>query len=109
MPSEVLAELGVGATVLIHEATHADDLSAQSNEKNHSSVSQALKIGAQMNAWRVILTHFSQRYTIFPNIKGFENAIVAFDHIRIKFSECDDICSIMPYVENIFGLYYADS
>jgi hypothetical protein len=43
---------------------------------------------------------------MFPNIKGFENAIVAFDHMKVKFSECDEICEIMPNLEDIFQQYY---
>jgi ribonuclease Z len=39
LPYEPLAELGIGATILIHEATLSDELSADANEKNHSSVS----------------------------------------------------------------------
>ncbi len=44
---------------------------------------------------------------MFPNIAGFDHAIVAFDHMKVKFSECDDICAMMPYLEDVFNKYYA--
>lgn len=65
-PCDRLIALGKNATILIHEATFEDCLHAEALTKRHSTVSEALKVAHQMNAYRVILTHFSQRYPGIP-------------------------------------------
>ena len=62
-PCEHLIAAGKDATVLIHEATFEDGMEKEAKKKRHSTVSQALEVGRKMNAHRVILTHFSARYS----------------------------------------------
>ena len=62
-PCDALVKAGQNATVLIHEATFADEMAADAQAKRHSTISGALQAAAQMRAWRVVLTHFSQRYS----------------------------------------------
>jgi ribonuclease BN (tRNA processing enzyme) len=45
LPTEVLAEVGKGAKLLIHEATMADDQAEMAEMKAHSTVGQAIEIG----------------------------------------------------------------
>ncbi|KAL6703971.1 hypothetical protein ACN47E_008909 [Coniothyrium glycines] len=65
-PSGHFARIGADSTVLIHEATFDDELQGDARAKKHSTTSEALGIGAQMNAKAVVLTHFSQRYQKIP-------------------------------------------
>jgi ribonuclease Z len=65
-PSTNFARMGQDTTVLIHEATFDDELKGDAVAKKHSTTSEALDIGAQMDAKAVILTHFSQRYQKIP-------------------------------------------
>ena len=51
---------------LIHEATFEDTDVEMSIQKKHSTVSEALGIASQINANKVLLTHFSQRYSKVP-------------------------------------------
>ena len=44
-PTEVLAEVGMNAKLLIHEATMADDQVEMARLKAHSTVGQAIGIG----------------------------------------------------------------
>ena len=44
-PTEVLAEVGKDANLLIHEATMADDQAELARIKAHSTVGQAIDIG----------------------------------------------------------------
>lgn len=44
-PTEALAEVGMGANLLIHEATMADDQAEMAKIKAHSTVGQAIDIG----------------------------------------------------------------
>ncbi len=65
--------------------------------KKHSTIGEALDAGRQMDAWSVVLTHFSQRY---PKIsltsllspeeeewKGRKRVIMASDCMRFKVGE----------------------
>ena len=65
-PSYHFSKIGTDTTVLIHEATFDDELQGDAKAKKHSTTSEALGIGAQMNAKAVVLTHFSQRYQKIP-------------------------------------------
>jgi ribonuclease Z len=65
-PSYHFSKIGSDTTVLIHEATFDDELQGDAKAKKHSTTSEALGIGAQMNAKAVVLTHFSQRYQKIP-------------------------------------------
>ncbi|CAG9327188.1 unnamed protein product [Blepharisma stoltei] len=85
-PSENLATAGNGATLLIHEATFEDELQTDAVEKMHSTLSEALNIAQSMNAWKVVLTHFSQRYSKIPKTTQVD-AILGLDLMKFKLSD----------------------
>ncbi|KZT10496.1 uncharacterized protein LAESUDRAFT_810112 [Laetiporus sulphureus 93-53] len=88
-PDAVLAAAGENCKLLIHEATLADGQEDLALAKKHSTFSQARKIGEQMKAENLLLTHFSAR---FPKIMlGDDGKIdelphptlaLAVDHVR---------------------------
>eukprot|EP01034_Spumella_vulgaris_P021677 gene21677-27718_t len=109
-PCELLIKHGFDATILIHEATFEDDKLHEAVAKRHSTLGEALDVGADMRAHRVILTHFSQRYPSMPQIStvcavtaaadlpysrrvpltGRSNScnfIVAFDFMHVSFRD----------------------
>lgn len=93
-PVNFFARLGLGSDLLIHEATHEDDLAKEAKAKRHSTVSEALKIGRAMEAKKIILTHFSQRYPKFPEVGGLSDdslkgVVLAFDGMHVKLSQFD--------------------
>jgi ribonuclease Z len=47
-PTEVLAEVGKDAKLLIHEATMADDQAEIARKKAHSTIGQAIEIGRML-------------------------------------------------------------
>jgi ribonuclease Z len=61
-PSEEIRKLAHRATVLIHEATTAQDLEEQANSWGHSSARQAAQLAREAEASSLFLTHFSARY-----------------------------------------------
>jgi len=69
-PSQVLASIGKGATLLIHEATFDAPFQAKALADRHSTVEEAIAVGTWMEAEFVVLTHFSNRFESgkFPNI-----------------------------------------
>lgn len=73
-PSPRFAHYARGAHLLIHECTFEDELSGDALAKKHSTLSEALDIGRQMGARRILLTHFSQRY---PKLPTFDKAALS--------------------------------
>ncbi|KAH6644792.1 hypothetical protein C7974DRAFT_468339 [Boeremia exigua] len=72
-PSRPFSTIGKDTTVLIHEATFDDELSGDARAKKHSTTSEALGVGARMDAKAVVLTHFSQRYQKIPVLQTVQD------------------------------------
>lgn len=64
-----------------------DDLAKEAVIKMHSTTSQAIKVGNDMGAKYIILTHFSQRYAKLPrfNENFAENVGIAFDNMLVRY------------------------
>lgn len=88
-PSLDLIHIGKDASILIHEATFDDLMSEEAKIKRHSTISEAIQVGQAMNAFRIILTHFSQRYPHIPPILAQDtmNVLYAFDFMTLTFSD----------------------
>ena len=69
-PSKRFTIIGRDSTVLIHEATFDDILAGDAEAKRHSTTREAIAVGLEMRAKRIILTHFSQRYSKIPTLKN---------------------------------------
>ena len=78
-PSEVFSKMGKGSNLLIHEATFDDEMKAEARKKNHSTISEAIEVGAAMDARHVLLTHFSQRYARIPTFSNLDKRSVRFE------------------------------
>ena len=76
-PSRAFARIGKDSTVLVHEATFADDMLDDAKAKKHSTMGEAIGVGRMMDARRVLLTHFSQRYQNYPERSSAEADEVA--------------------------------
>ena len=88
------------ATLLIHEATFDDSMIDDAKKKRHSTVSEALKVASDMQAYVVVLTHFSQRYPQIINGSTVDekssqaeqkpwNQFLAFDMMNILINDHD--------------------
>ncbi|KAH8815748.1 tRNA processing endoribonuclease-like protein Trz1 [Xylogone sp. PMI_703] len=105
-PSKTFARMGLGATLMIHEATFDDELSGDAIAKKHSTTSEALDVGKQMEARRILLTHFSQRYQKIPVMEKDgdkdQAAIVAFDYMRVKVKDMAKLESFRPALLKLY-------
>jgi len=84
-PSENVVDLAKNADLLIHEATMEEDIV----KRMHTSPRQAGQVAKKANAKRLLLTHFSRRYSdVAPLVdeakKEFPEAIAAEDFMHIK-------------------------
>jgi ribonuclease Z len=97
---------GMPTTVLVHEATFADDMDTEAAEKKHSTISQAMDVARLMGVKNLVLTHFSQRYPKLPTSSssrhnkhqgGGELCVAyAFDLMEVGFSR-------LPHAEMLAG------
>ena len=105
-PSRDFVRIGQGSTLLIHEATFDDELIGDAMAKKHCTTSEALDIGRQMGARRILLTHFSQRYQKIPIMKNRDGldqvAIVAFDYMRVKLEDFAKVEAFKPALMKLY-------
>lgn len=104
-PCRHFAVIGKDTTVLIHEATFDDELLGDAKAKKHSTTSEALGIGAQMDAKATVLTHFSQRYQKIPVLQPVaddepEDPLVDVKNTAEEADEEEDSMDVDPTVEN---------
>ncbi|KAK0501702.1 hypothetical protein EDD18DRAFT_1431713 [Armillaria luteobubalina] len=100
-PADALVYAGQGATLLIHEATMADDQEELASAKAHSTHSQAVGIGKRMRAENILLTHFSARYPKLPSsgARQQEGVVVhAFDHASLTIGNMWKLKHYLPAV-----------
>ncbi|XP_065549663.1 zinc phosphodiesterase ELAC protein 2 [Lathamus discolor] len=105
MPCMALVQMGKNATLLIHEATLEDGMEKEAIEKTHSTTSQAIQTGMKMGAEFIMLNHFSQRYAKIPLFsEDFSEKVgIAFDHMRIRFSDFQTIPKLVPPLKALFA------
>jgi len=128
MPSDTLAQVGAGATLLIHEATMGDDQEEMARAKAHSTISQAIDVAkrqacchsdnalltncCRMRAQNVLLTHFSSRYPTMPRYfasspkdDGTDHQptiALAMDHACIRVGDLWKMAVYFPAIQQSF-------
>lgn len=116
-PSAAFAHIGKGSHLLIHECTFDDELIGEAKAKKHSTASEALDVGRQMGARRVLLTHFSQRYPkmqapVLDELEGTEQkkgakdrtvVLYAFDYMKIKLGEFKMAERFLPALRELYS------
>lgn len=103
-PCQSLIDAARDATVLIHEATFDDSMRHEAIAKNHSTTMEAMEVGRSAGAYRIILTHFSQRYPKIPvfDETDMHNACIAFDLMSVNVADLPVLPMILPYLKILF-------
>ncbi|XP_068631532.1 ribonuclease Z, mitochondrial isoform X2 [Battus philenor] len=109
IPCKELVDLGKNSTLLIHEATMEDELADEARTKMHSTTSQAIDIGRQMNAKFTVLTHFSQRYARLPRLsadvlRDSTRVGIAFDNMQIRMKDLE----VLPLMYGPLQIMFAE-
>ncbi|XP_047341219.1 tRNase Z TRZ3, mitochondrial [Impatiens glandulifera] len=103
-PCPQLVKASRGATVLIHEATFEDGMGHEAIAKNHSTTKEAIEVGDLAGVYRIILTHFSQRY---PKIPVFDEThmhktSIAFDLMSVNLADLPMLPKVLPFLKLLF-------
>ncbi|XP_052183390.1 tRNase Z TRZ3, mitochondrial [Diospyros lotus] len=103
-PCPELIKASHEATVLIHEATFEDGLLDEAIARNHSTTKEAIEVGNSAGAYRIILTHFSQRY---PKIPVFDEThmhktCIAFDLMSVNLADLHVLPRVLPHLKILF-------
>ncbi|RAL48093.1 hypothetical protein DM860_017884 [Cuscuta australis] len=105
-PCKDLIEASRGATVLIHEATFEDGMVEEAMKRNHSTTKEAVETGNAAGAYRVILTHFSQRYPKIPVFSGeshmHKRTCIAFDMMSVNAADLPLLPAVLPHLKLMF-------
>lgn len=86
------------------QATFEDAMVEEAIAKNHSTTKEAMEMGDSANAYRIILTHFSQRYPKIPVLDEthMHNTCVAFDLMSINVADLPVLPKVLPYLKLLF-------
>ncbi|MCI4361299.1 MAG: MBL fold metallo-hydrolase, partial [Thermoplasmata archaeon] len=79
-PSEEIRKLADRATLLVHEATTAQDLEVEANKWGHSSARQAAALAREAQVGTLYLTHFSSRYKETDPLRDEARAVFGESH-----------------------------
>ncbi len=101
-PTLALRDAAAQADVLIHEATFGDDEAERAIETGHSTAREAAHLARECDARRLVLTHFSARYSRDPGElvtqaqSVFSATIAARDGLEIDVPYEADLPAAVP-------------
>ncbi|KAG8052714.1 hypothetical protein GUJ93_ZPchr0001g29504 [Zizania palustris] len=103
-PCPALVDASRAATVLIHEATFEDGMKDEAIARNHSTTKEAIAVGTSAGAYRIILTHFSQRYPKIPVVDDvdMQKTCIAFDLMSVNLTDLPVLPKVLPYLKLLF-------
>lgn len=72
--------------------------------KNHSTTSEAIDVGNSAGVYRIMLTHFSQRYPKIPVVdeRYMHKTCIAFDLMSVNVADLLVLPKVLPYLKLLF-------
>lgn len=72
--------------------------------KNHSTTKEAIGVGVSAGVYRIILTHFSQRYPKIPVVEEVDTdkTCIAFDLMSVNLADLPALPKVLPHLKHLF-------
>lgn len=72
--------------------------------RNHSTTKEAVEVGNLAGVYRIILTHFSQRYPKIPifDETHMHKTCIAFDMMSVNVADLPVLPKVLPYLKLLF-------
>lgn len=89
--------------MLVHyplQATFEDGLVEEAIARNHRTIKEALEVGDSAGAYRVILTHFSQRYPKVPALDEVSKQKTCT--MSVNLADLPVLPKVLPYLKLLF-------
>jgi ribonuclease Z len=88
-PCAMSVQLARDVDLLIHEATYAEEFAVEANTYGHSTAAQAARTAREAGARRLLITHFSSRYSdsapLLEEARAiFPDTVLAEDLVEIE-------------------------
>ncbi|CAI4045339.1 tRNase Z SKDI_11G2870 [Saccharomyces kudriavzevii IFO 1802] len=101
-------EIGHNSDLLIHEATLENQLAEDAIKKRHCTINEAISVSNEMNARKLILTHFSQRYPKLPQLDNnidvkAKEFCFAFDSMIVDYEKIGEQQHVFPLLNKAFA------
>jgi ribonuclease Z len=86
------------------QATFEDGMLDEAIARNHSTTKEAVEVGDAAGAYRIILTHFSQRYPKIPifDETHMHKTCIAFDMMSVNIADLPVLPKVLPYLKLLF-------
>lgn len=96
--------LKVSFALSILQATFEDSMKDEAIARNHSTTKEAIGVGTSAGVYRIILTHFSQRYPKIPVLDEthMDKTCVAFDLMTVNLADLPVLPKVFPYLKVLF-------
>lgn len=90
--------------IFFSQATFEDSLMEEAIAKNHSTTKEAIGVGVSAGAYRIILTHFSQRYPKIPVVDevDVDKTCIAFDLMSVNLADLPVLPKVSSYFKHLF-------
>lgn len=100
-------DIGKNSDLLIHEATLDNELIEDAIKKKHCTINEAIEVSNKMNAQKLILTHFSQRYPKAPQVNDNIKILAkeycyAFDGMIVDYETLGEQESVFEQLNQVF-------
>jgi len=100
----ILFAVFVILSIYFCQATFEDSMKDEAIARNHSTTKEAIEVGTSAGAYRIILTHFSQRYPKIPVIDevDMEKTCIAFDLMSVNLADLPVVPKVLPNLKVLF-------
>jgi ribonuclease Z len=89
---------------MLIQATFEDSMKDEAIARNHSTTKEAIAVGTSAGAYRIILTHFSQRYPKIPvfDEDDMDKTSIAFDLMSVNLADLPVLPKVLPHLKLLF-------